>query len=79
MGIPNMISTRNFTNPRHAKIWDGHHNAGGHPKGGKFIIEMGTTKMGFNFNQADTWFNHKFSCSINLFSTTFLFMFELRL
>ena len=39
------------------KNWGGYHIARGHPKCGKFIIKMGATKMEFNFNQADMWFN----------------------
>ena len=35
----------------------GYYNAGGRPKCDKFIIRMGTTKTGFNFNQAGMWFN----------------------
>ena len=37
--------------------WGDYHNARGHPKRGKYILKLGTTKMGFNFNQADMWFN----------------------
>ena len=39
------------------KNWGGYHIARGHPKCGKLIIKMGATKMEFNFNHADMWFN----------------------
>ena len=34
-----------------------YHNARGHPKYDKCIIKTGTTEMGFNFIEADMWFN----------------------
>ena len=57
MGIPNMILTRDFTNSSQAKKWGEYQNAKGHRKYGKFFIETGTTKMGFDINQVDMWFN----------------------
>ena len=37
--------------------WGSYHTAGGHPKCGKFIIKICTTKMEFNLDQAEIWFN----------------------
>ena len=51
MRTPNIISTRNLANS------GGYCNARGHPKYGKFILKMGPTETGFNFNQADMWFS----------------------
>ena len=57
MIIANMISVRNFAKQSHAKNRIEYHNAGGHPKCDTLIIEMGTTEMGFDFNQPGMWFN----------------------
>ena len=57
MIIANKFSARDFAKQSHAKNRIGYHNAGGQPKCDKFIIKMGTTEIGFNFNQADIWFN----------------------
>ena len=46
-----------FCKPEPCENWGRYHDARGHAKCGKFIIKMGTTKMGFNFNPADVWFN----------------------
>ena len=48
---------KEFRKPDPCENWGNYHNAKGHPKCGKFIIKMGTAKMGFSFNQADMWFN----------------------
>ena len=53
--IPNMISTRNFAKPTHAKNRGGYHDATGHLKCVKYVIKMGTTKIRFNFDKADIW------------------------
>ena len=57
MTMANMISASNFANQNHEKNKIGYHNAGGHTKCDKYIIKLGTIEMGFNFNQANMWFN----------------------
>ena len=54
--IANMISTRNFANPCR-KIDAGTIMQGATPKWDEFMIKMGATKMWFDFDQADMWFN----------------------
>ena len=53
-----MIPTRNFAKPIHAKIKAATIIQEATPNvGNLFIIKMCTTKMGFNLDQADIWFN----------------------
>ena len=53
----NMISAKNFAKESHAKNRIGYDNAGGQPKCDKFITKLGTIEIGFNFDQANVWFN----------------------
>ena len=48
---------KEFCKPDLCENRGSYHNAGGHPKCGKFVIKMYTTKMGLNLDQADIWFN----------------------
>ena len=48
---------KEFCKPDPYENWGSYVNAEGHPKCGKFIIKICTTKMGFNLDQADIWFN----------------------
>ena len=57
MVIANMTSARNLAKESHPKNRIGYHNARGYPKCDKFIIKLGTTEMGFDFNEADMLFN----------------------
>ena len=48
---------KEFRKPDPCENWGNYHDARSHPKCEEFIIKMGTTKMGSNFNQTDMWVN----------------------
>ena len=57
MIIASKYSARNLAKQNHENNRIVYHKARCHPKCDEFIIKMDTIEMGFDFHQADLWFN----------------------